>query len=109
MNVKACDKNYVLYILTNNGYQHYTDKVTLKPLPINMYMNTNSMVTILAFKDVAYIPGVRITMVTATEIAFLMHWNGKLIKFTECDDSLDLFDTSAPENHRVAEDPPKFY
>ena len=58
-------------------------------------MNTHSMAIILAFKGVASIPGVLITMDASNERVILVHWNGNLIKFTECDDGLYFSDTSA--------------
>ena len=60
-------------------------------------MNTKYMATILAFKDVASIPVVRIAMDTANEIAIIVYRNVDIIKFTECDDAFYSFDNDAPE------------
>ena len=42
-------------------------------------------------------------MYTENIRAILLHCNGNLIKFTKYDNGLYLFDTAAPEKHRVAE------
>ena len=104
MNVQACEKGDALYILMNGGSKCYVEKVTLTLLPIKAYTNKKSMATILSFKDVSSIPGVRITMDVKSERAIIVHWNVKLIKFTECDDRLYLFDTDATENNIITED-----
>ena len=43
-------------------------------------------------------------MDTTNEIDILVHQKGNLIKFTEYEDGLYLFDTDPPENHRVTEE-----
>ena len=103
INVQPCDKDKVLDILNNVGSQRYMDKGTLQLLPIKVHMNTKYIATILAFKDVASIPVVIITMCTAKKRVILIHWNGNVIKFNECDKGLYFFDTAAPESHHVAD------
>ena len=72
-------------------------------------MNINSMAAILAFKDVASIPRLRITMNTANKISIPVHWKENLINFTLSDNSLYLFDTYAPEKHHITDNSKKCY
>ena len=104
MNVQASDKDDVIDILKNAWSQRCMDKDTLKLLLIKVQMNTKSMTIILSFKDVASILGVGITMYLSNKRSSIVHWNIKIINFTECDDGFHFSDTTAPENNRITED-----
>ena len=62
-------------------------------------MNKKYMATILAFKDVTFIPGVCITMGTTNERAILVQSNGNTIKFNKCDDALYFLVKSVGSAH----------
>ena len=48
-------------MLTNKGLKSCDKKETLKLYPMSVHFNQNSIATIISFKEVANIPGVRIT------------------------------------------------
>ena len=54
----------------------FNQKAKLKLLPMSIYYNKDSMANILAFADVASIPGVRITMDTDKERAMNVAYDG---------------------------------
>jgi len=78
--------------VTNGGSKSFNQKAKLKLLPMSIYYNEDSMANILAFADVAFIPGVKITMDTKKERA--MNVLGLVINFIECSQGLYFFDTS---------------
>ena len=57
----ACKKHERLTVSTNGGLISFDKKSTLKLLPMKVHFDKDSMATILSFKEVADIPGVRIT------------------------------------------------
>ena len=61
---------------------------------MNMHFNQRSMATILQFKEVADIPGVRITTDTDQERTMTVTiQNGKLFKLKECKSGIYYYDT----------------
>ena len=67
--IRACKNHKKLTVSTNGGLNSLDKKVTLKLFPMNVHFNQNSMSNILSFKEVADIPGVRITTETNQERA----------------------------------------
>ena len=59
--IVACKQHEILKVSTNGGLIRFDKKSTLKILPMKVHLNKNSMANILSFKEVADIPGVRIT------------------------------------------------
>ena len=74
---------------------------------MNMHFNQRSMATILQFKEVADIPGVRITTDTDQERTMTVTiQNGKLFKLKECKSGIYYQDTEkkddeAEENNKT--------
>ena len=90
--IVACKQNERLTVSTNGGLISFDSKSTLKLLPMKVHFTKNAMATILSFKEVADIPGVRITTDTETERAMkLSLGNGRTLKFKECKSGLYLF------------------
>ena len=92
--ILACKQHERLTVSMNGGLISFDKKSTLKLLPMKVHFNKNSMATILSFKEVADIPGVRITTDTKQEIAMTVSLgNGKTFKFKECESGLYFYDT----------------
>jgi hypothetical protein len=93
--IQDCDPSDVLHIVTNGGTQSFKKTGTLKVLPLQVHVNPSSLANILSLKDVASIPGIRITMDTEVERAIHVHVDdNKVLKFNECDDGLYYYDVS---------------
>ena len=74
--IEDCSVEERLKVLTNGGSMSFNQKAKLKLLPMSIYYNKDSMANILAFADVASIPGVRITMDTDKERAMNVAYDG---------------------------------
>ena len=84
----------------NGGLISFDKKSTLKLLPMKFHFNKNSMATILSFKEVTDIPGVRITTDTEKERAMTVYLgNGRTLKFKECKYGLYFHDTENETNN----------
>ena len=59
--IVECKQHERLTVSANGGLISFDKKSTFKLLPMKVHFNKNSMATILSFKEVADIPGVRIT------------------------------------------------
>ena len=67
---------------------------------MKVHLNKNSMAKILSFKEVADIPGVRITTDTEKERAMKLYLgNGRTLKFKECESGLYFHDTEKETNN----------
>ena len=67
---------------------------------MKFHFNKDSMATILYFKEVADIPGVRITTDTEKEIAMTVSLGkGRNLKFKECEYGLYFHDTEKETNN----------
>ena len=67
---------------------------------MKVHFNKDYMATILSFKEVADIPGARITKDTKQEIAMTVSLgNGRILKFKECESGLYFYDTEKKENN----------
>ena len=94
-NIKQCEANDCLTIFTNGGSQFFDKMGSFKFFPLSVHFNPDSMANILAMKDVASIPGVRITYDSAKERLILVHFNKCIYRFTECKEDLYFYDTKS--------------
>ena len=93
--MRECNEEDQLTIVTNGGKQIYTKIAVLKNLPIQVHFKEESLANIISFRDIANIPGVKITMDTTKERAItVMMANGSEYKFNECPDGLYYYDTA---------------
>ena len=98
--VISCKKLERLTVSTNGGLISFDKNSTLKLLPMKVHFNKDSMDTILYFKGVADILGVRITTDTKQERAMTVSLgNGRTLKFKECKSGLYFYDTEKKENN----------
>ena len=82
--VKNCAKHKELTVLENGGSLLFDRKVRLNFLPLNVNVNNDSLSTMIYFKDVNNITGVRVTMDTSIEKAMNMILRyGTVFKFKE--------------------------
>ena len=65
--IEQCDPDDFLTLTTNAGCRTFKQHARLKFLPMLVYYDVGSIGTILAMKDVANIPGVRVYMDTTIE------------------------------------------
>ena len=78
--IVACKQHERITASKNGGLISFDKKSTLKLLPMKVHFNKNSMAKILSFKEVAYIPGVRITTDTEKEISMTVYLgNGRTL------------------------------
>ena len=99
-NIRTCSKEEELTIITNGGSQNYAQIGCFKYLPIPMYYNPKSIANILSFKEVAFVPGICITMDTLTEKAiFVFLPEGRKMKFKECEVGLYYFNVNDDLEH----------
>ena len=87
-NVRNCDENEKLRVVTNGGELSYDQIGDLKLLPIQAYYNENSIANIVSLKQVGDIPGVKITMNSADEKSIRVHYKNKELKFSEGEEGL---------------------
>ena len=81
-----------LTVSTNGGLISFDKKSTMKILSMKVNFNINFMATILSFKEVADIPGVRTTTDTKQERAMMVYLgNVRTFKFKECEYGLYFF------------------
>ena len=93
--IRTCNKNETLTIITTGGSQNYDKIEYFKYLPILVYYNKDSLANILLFKEVALVLGICITMDTSMERAiFVTLPDGRKMKFKECDIGLYYFDVN---------------
>ena len=89
-----------LTVSTNGGLSSFDKKSTLKLLPMKVHFIINFMATILSFKEVADIPGTRITTDMKQERAMTVSLgNGRTLKLKECKSGLYFYDTLKKENN----------
>ena len=81
---KNCAKHKELTVLANRGSLLFDRKVRLNFLPLNVQVNYDSLLTVISFKDVNNIIGVRVTMDTSIEKAMntILRY-GTVFKFKE--------------------------
>ena len=88
-NTRTCTAEETLTITTNAGTKTFSMIGQLKRMPLTVYLNEDSLGTILAFRDVAAIPGARITVDTAKELAMTVTLeDDSSMKFEECNTGL---------------------
>ena len=63
---------------------------------MDVHVNEESLATILSLKDVAALPGVRVTMDTEVE-------NAMIVNNVQCSDGLYYFDTANAEKHIITD------
>ena len=98
--IVTCKQHERLTVSTNRGLISFDKNSNLKRLPMKVHFNKNSMATILSFKEVADIPGVRITTDTKQERAMTVYLgNVRTLKFKECESGLYFYDTEKKENN----------
>ena len=68
-NISHCNANETLEILKNGGSQNFKNKGIFNLFNMKIHINEHSMVNTLSLKDVASIPGARLTMDTFKERA----------------------------------------
>jgi hypothetical protein len=86
--VEACRDEDILTLSTNAGCRVFDQQAMLKFLPISVHFDKNSLATIVAMKDVANVPGVRVQFDTDVERSINVFYCGKVVKFKECADGL---------------------
>ena len=80
--MRECDEEEKLTIVTNGGNQIYNQIAVLKILPIQVHFKKESLANIISLRDIANIPGVKITMDTTKERAItVVMGNGTEYKF----------------------------
>ena len=77
---------------TNGSLKNSDKKATLKRFPMTVQFNQNSIATIISFKEVTYIPGVRITTEKNQERVMTVTITWKSFKFKECESRLCFYD-----------------
>ena len=93
-NIRDCEHHEYLKAMTNRGSQLYKRLADMILFPIVVHFKKDSMASILSFKDVFAIPGVRITMDTAKEDTIVVTTEeGKVIRFKPYSNGLFYFDT----------------
>jgi hypothetical protein len=92
--IRPCKDSECLTVYTNGGSKSFDQIGMLKALPLPVHFNADSMANILAIKDVASIPGVRLTMDSSKERAIIVEYGDELLKFDECQDGLYFYDTN---------------
>ena len=98
--IVACRQHEILTVSTNRGLISFDKNSTLKLLQMKVRFNKESMATILSFKEVADIPGVRITTDTKQERAMTVSLgNRRNLKIKECESGLYFYDTEKKENN----------
>ena len=92
--IVVCKQHERIIVSTNGGLISFDKKSALKLLPMKVHFNKNSMANILSFKEVADIPGVRITTDTKQGRAMKVSL-GKVrtLKYKECGSGLYFYDT----------------
>ena len=96
--IRDCEEDEHLTIVTNGGKQVYKQMGVMKSLPIQVFYKKESLANIISLRDIANIPGVKITMDTTKERAITVTMkNGFEYKFNECPDGLYYFDTTVGE------------
>ena len=98
-NIRDCTDEERLILNTNGGSVSFDQMADLKLLPMSVNFNADTMATVLSIKDVANLNGVHLTMNTLEERAILVHNGDKVMKFKECKDGLNFFDTAASFDH----------
>ena len=80
--IVECKQHERLTVSTKGGLISFDKKSTLKHLPMKVHFNKRSMATILSFKEVANILGVRIATDMKQEIEMTLSLgNGRTLKF----------------------------
>ena len=93
--VRKCGDDEILTILTNGGSQTYEQMAVMKDFPLEVHFKRDSLVNIIALRDVANIPGVTIRMDTSKERAITVEMGPhKCFKFIECPNGLYHYDTN---------------
>ena len=67
-----CTEDEVMVVHTNGGLNTFTNIYYLKLFPLVIHINKYSMAKIISLKDMAYIPGVNITMDSSKERAIIV-------------------------------------
>ena len=89
-----CKNHKKLTVSTNGGLKSFGKKATRKLSPLTVHFNQNYMATILSFKEVVYILGMRITTDTNQERAITVTLqNGRFFRFKECKSGIYYCDT----------------
>ena len=90
-NVRSSAKGEELHMVSEGGVKVYDKVADLNLLPMTVHFNDSAIANILSFKEVADLPGIRITTDTSTERAFLIHLpDGSILRFNEYSEGLYL-------------------
>ena len=80
VNLNKCEGNKILELHINSGIVELNKKGEVKMLTVKMYYNHESIVTVLAMKDVINL-GARLYMDTDNERLIIVTYGGKSYKF----------------------------
>jgi hypothetical protein len=79
----VCSEDEELLIQTNGGSKCFDLKSTMNLFPINVHFNSDSMVNILLFQDVAKMEGACIKLDTLKNCEIVVHYKNNTYHFTE--------------------------
>ena len=97
--IQPC-RDDVLTIVTGGGTHTFDQKEVFNLLHIAAHFDLSSLANIISMKDVASLPGARVTMDSTINRAIVLHYNGTQFVFQECADGLYFLDASqANRNH----------
>ena len=98
-NIHVCKPEEMMVILKNGGSQDFDMIGDLNVIPIKLYNNADSIPTILDFKDICSIPGVRVKMDTKVDESFHVQLTtGQVFNFTQYSKYMYCFDTDQVNN-----------
>ena len=87
-NVRNCNENKRLRIVTNGGKLSYNQIGDLKLLPIQVYYNEKLIANVITLKQVGVIPGVKVTMDTRNEKVIKVFYKNEELKFIKGEEGL---------------------
>ena len=79
-NIRGCLEEERLAVVTNSGNRAFNEIGEYELLPIQAHHNLHSIANIVALKDTADVPGVRITMDNSKERAITEGYQGKKLQ-----------------------------
>ena len=84
-----------MQVITNGGSMIFTQKGKMKMLPLELHYNQNLIATILSFKIVANLPGVRVVYDSDKEdVIHVILPNKFVLSFKPCKDGLYYLDST---------------
>ncbi len=92
--IKSVHTNDHLKLISTGGTTVFTMKATCKLIPIEVWYKSSSLANILSLKEIASLPGAKVTMDTSVKDSIMVHLpNGSIIPFKQYNDGLFVFDT----------------